>query len=73
MKLIKLSIATALVASSLLASEAPKSSISVSGDMTFTSNSIWRGGSGTANSATVQGTLGVEHEVVFMLVCGEQV
>jgi len=62
MKLIKLSIATALVASSLLASEAPKSSISVSGDVTFTSNSIWRGGSGTNNSATVQGTLGVEHE-----------
>ena len=62
MKLMKLSIATALVASSLLASEAPKSSISVSGDMTFTSNSIWRGASGTNNSATVQGTLGVEHE-----------
>lgn len=62
MKLIKLSLATAIITSTLLASEAPKSSISVSGDVTFTSNSLWRGGSGTNNSATVQGTLGVEHE-----------
>ena len=62
MKLIKLSLVTALVASTMFAAEASKSPISVSGDVTFTSNSIWRGASGTNNSATVQGTLGIEHE-----------
>ncbi|MEA3228601.1 MAG: TorF family putative porin, partial [Campylobacterota bacterium] len=62
MKLIKLSLVTTLLASSLLASQTANEAISVSGDVTFTSNSLWRGGSGTNNSATVQGTLGIEHE-----------
>lgn len=57
MKFLKLSLfATALVSS--LSADA----FTVSGDVTFTSNSIWRGGSGTNKSATVQGTLGVTHE-----------
>ena len=57
MKFIKLSLATALIASSLAAE-----AISVSGDATFTSNALWRGKSSTDDSATVQATLGVEHE-----------
>lgn len=57
MKLIRLSIAAALIASSLAAE-----AITVSGDVTFTSNSLWRGASGTDDTATIQGTLGVEHE-----------
>lgn len=57
MKSIKLSLIAAVVASSLSAD-----AISVSGDMSFTSNALWRGTTATANSATVQGTLNVEHE-----------
>jgi len=57
MKLIRLSLVAAVIASSLVADL-----ITVSGDITFTSNSLWRGGSGTDDTATVQGTIGVEHE-----------
>ncbi len=57
MKFIKLSLAAALIASSLAAE-----AISVSGDASFTSNALWRGASLTADTATVQGTIGIEHE-----------
>lgn len=57
MKLIKLSLAVAVIASSLAAD-----AITVSGDVTFTTNSLWRGMSGTDDTATIQGTIGIEHE-----------
>ncbi len=57
MKIIKLSLVAAVIASSLAADV-----ISVSGDVSFTSNALWRGNSSTGNTPTIQGTLGVEHE-----------
>ena len=57
MKLIKLSLAAAVIASSLAAE-----AISVSGDMSIASNYVFRGATFTGNTPTVQGTIGVEHE-----------
>ncbi len=57
MKFIKLSLAAAVIASSLAAE-----AISVSGDATLTSNALWRGTSLTNDMAAVQATLAVEHE-----------
>jgi uncharacterized protein (TIGR02001 family) len=57
MKLVKLSLAAAVIASSLAAE-----AVTVSGDASFTSNYIFRGASFTDETATVQSTLGVEHE-----------
>jgi len=57
MKLIKLSLVAAVLVTGLAAD-----AFKVSGDATFTSNALWRGASLTADTATVQGTIGVEHE-----------
>jgi len=57
MKFIKLSLVAAIIASSLVAD-----AITVSGDATLTSNALWRGTSLTDDTATVQATLGLEHE-----------
>ncbi|MEA3370917.1 MAG: TorF family putative porin [Campylobacterota bacterium] len=57
MKFIKLSLAAAVIASSLAAE-----GISFSGDATVTSNALWRGTSLTNDMAAVQATLAVEHE-----------
>ena len=57
MKFIKLSLVAALTASSLAAD-----ALKVSGDASFTSNALWRGTSLTDDTATVQGTIGIEHE-----------
>ncbi|MEA2098524.1 MAG: TorF family putative porin [Campylobacterota bacterium] len=57
MKLIKLSLVAAVIASSLAAD-----AITVSGDVSLTSNALWRGASLTDDTATIQGTIGIEHE-----------
>ena len=57
MKIVKLSLAAAVLVTGLAAQE-----FKVSGDATFTSNSIWRGMTSTGNTPTVQATVNVEHE-----------
>lgn len=56
-KLVKLSLAAAVMVTGLSASD-----YSVSGDATFATNSLWRGATGTGNTPTVQSTLNVEHK-----------
>jgi len=61
-KLVKLSLAAAVMVTGLVAAEKKEEVLKVSGDMTLTTDSIWRGVSGTNSTPTIQGTLNVQHK-----------
>ncbi|QOY52446.1 TorF family putative porin [Candidatus Sulfurimonas baltica] len=72
MKLTKLSIAAALVATMAFAEEA-KSEIEVSANMAMASNYIWRGYSQTADTTAIQGGIDVSYKGFYIGTWGSNV
>ena len=69
MKLLKLSLAAAVLATVVLAEEA-KSEIGVSANMAMTSNYVWRGMTQTSNSPAIQGGFDVDYNGLYAGVWG---
>ena len=72
MKLLKLSLAAAVLATVVLAEEA-KSEIGVSANMAMTSNYVWRGMTQTLNSPATQGGFDVDYNGLYAGVWGSNV
>lgn len=72
MKLLKLSVITALLATSIFA-EAEKSGVSVSANMALTSNYVWRGMTQTKDSPAIQGGVDLEYVGLYVGVWGSNV
>ena len=71
MKLIKLSLAAALLATGMLAAET--SEVGVSANMAITSNYVWRGMTQAANSPAIQGGIDVDFKGLYAGVWGSNV
>ena len=71
MKFIKLSLATALLATGILAAEI--SEVGVSANMAMTSNYVWRGMSQTGNSPAIQGGVDLDYQGVYVGVWGSNI
>ena len=72
MKLLKLSLAAAVLATVVLAEEA-KSEIGVSANVAMTSNYVWRGMSQTLNSPATQGGFDLDYNGLYAGVWGSNV
>ncbi|MDT8339086.1 MAG: TorF family putative porin [Sulfurimonas sp.] len=72
MKLLKLSVITALLATSIFA-EAEKSGVSVSANVALTSNYVWRGMTQTKDSPAIQGGVDLEYAGLYAGVWGSNV
>ena len=72
MKLIKLSLATAVLVSGLYAAD-KESEVGVSANMAITSNYVWRGMTQTQNSPAVQGGIDLDWNGIYTGVWGSNV
>jgi len=71
MKFIKLSLATALLATGILAAEI--SEVGVSANMAITSNYVWRGMTQTDDSPAIQGGFDLDYKGVYVGVWGSNI
>jgi len=72
MKLLRLSIITALLTTSIIADE-DRSGINVSANMSLTSNYVWRGMTQTKDSPAIQGGADLEYKGLYAGVWGSNV